>query len=140
MNDKFDLAFSDLGLSPSGGEGDFYSFVLQREDRSEIIVSLFKDTEQLALRMSVHTSNKIPHTISREFFECFAQAALEPLRGGMGVGMSPGCEHLCVYHILPLAGYGQGHSLMVLENLVEHAENWDERLGSGLHAAMRYTA
>ena len=125
MHNEFDLAIADLDVTPTFNENNFAKFALQREDNSEIIFTLFKDVEQYALRMTAHTSNTIPPLISTDFFSRFAEAALEPLRGGIGVGKNQGDEYMCVYYTLSLKNYIQGQSLIALKSLVEQVDEWD---------------
>jgi hypothetical protein len=128
MNETFDLAIADLNIAVNFNDNNFARFVLQREDHSEIFISLFKDVEQSILRMTAYTSHIIPEHITSDFFARFAQRALEPLRGGIGIGMSQGCDKLCLYYTLSLKDYVEGQSLAALEKLVEQVEVWDETL------------
>jgi len=125
MHNEFDLAIADLDVALTFNENNFAKFVLQREDNSKIIITLFKDIEQYSLRMTAHTSNAIPSPVSPDFFARFAQAALEPLRGGIGVGMNQGDEYMCVYYTLSLKNYVRGQSRIALESLIEQVEVWD---------------
>ncbi|MCD6027674.1 MAG: hypothetical protein K0R08_2193 [Solimicrobium sp.] len=128
MKNEFDLAIDDLGVVIKFNDVNLAKFALQREDNSEILITLYRDVEHYLLRMTAHTSRTIPSEISPEFFTRFAQSALEPLRGGIGIGMSEGARNLCVYYALPLQHYVQGQSLTVLESLVEKVEEWDALL------------
>lgn len=127
MTGNFDLALKDLGFDSFDGR-NFFDFSLQREDSSTIAVSLYRDEQAGALRISAYTSNQIPASISNKFFRLFANAALEPLRGGIGVGIPEGKHHLSVFFTLPIMNYQPGDSVLVLEQLVEHVEKWDALL------------
>jgi len=127
MTDDFDRALQDLGFDSFNGK-NFFDFSLQRDDGSTIAFSLFRDEQAAALRISAYTSNTLPASITNQFFRLFASAALEPLRGGIGVGIPEGKEHLCVYFTLPVKNYQPGDSMLVLEKLIEQIEKWDELL------------
>ena len=127
MTDNFDAALKDLGFESFHGK-NFFDFALQREDHSTIGVSLFRDQAAGVLRISACTSNTLPACVSSRFFTVFANAALEPLRGGIGVGQPENNEHLCVYFCLPMGNYQSGYSVLVLEKLIEQVEIWDELL------------
>ena len=127
MNPNFDIALVDLGFS-TFGDNDFFSFALQSEDQSDIVINLFRDNEAALLRMSAYTSHIVPYSVSRRFFGEFARAALEPFRHGVGVGMTENSERLCVYFNMPVSDYIQGNSVIVLESLLQEVEKWDALL------------
>lgn len=128
ISDAFEVAINELGIAVTFNDNHFGKFVLQREDHSEIFVTLFKDLEQATLRMTAYTSGVIPEHITSDFFTRFAERALEPLRGGIGIGISQGCSNLCLYYTLALQNYVSGQSLCALEKLVEQVEEWDTLL------------
>ena len=127
MSPNFDLALTDLGFS-TFGDNDLFQFLLEREDRTSIVVSLFRDPEATLLRMAAYTSNIVPFSVTRRFFGEFARAALEPFRHGVGIGMTEDSERLCVYFNMPIANYISGNSVLVLESLLQEIEKWDELL------------
>ena len=127
MTGNFDLALKDLGFD-SFEERNFFDFSLRRDDNTTISVSLYRDEQAGALRISAYTSNQVPPSISNKFFRLFASAALEPLRGGIGIGIPEGKHHLCVFFTLPIKNYQPGDSILVLEQLIEQVEKWDQLL------------
>ncbi|MET3105919.1 hypothetical protein AAKU58_000734 [Oxalobacteraceae bacterium GrIS 1.18] len=127
MTNNFDLALADLGF-PSFGDDDFFNFSLERGDKTHISVSLHRDQESNLLRISACTSNGISHGVSQQFFEQFAQAAMEPFRDGFGVGMLENSDRLCVFYSLPIQDYVVGKSSAILEKLIEQVEKWDALL------------
>jgi len=127
MNSEFDRALQDLGFDSFNGK-NFFDFGLQRDDKSTIAVNLFRDEQAAALRISVFGSKPVPASVSNAFFRLFAAAALEPLRGGIGVGIQEGNEHLCVFFTLPVKNYQPRDSVLVLEKLIAEIEKWDELL------------
>lgn len=127
MTDNFDLALNDLGFS-TFGDKDFFHYSLQREDNSVIDVTLYRDQEEDILHMSAFTSNVVPYSISRQFFNQFAKAALEPFRNGVGVGIPEESERICVYYNLTVKDYQSGKSVLALENIIDQVEKLDEIL------------
>ena len=127
MTDNFITALNDLGFDSFNGK-HFFDFSLQRQDNTEIAVTLFRDERAGVLRISAFTTNKLPAAVSHRFFMHFAHVALEPMRGGIGVGVPENQDHLCVFFNLPIANYLPGSSVLVLEKLIEQVERWDELL------------
>lgn len=131
MNDPFDQALADLGVANTFDHNNTYQVTLRRDDDAEIEVMLFRDLEAHSLCVSAFGSQSLPQLISRELFLRFANAAAEPMRGNLGVGVLPGSERICIYQQLSMRSYRRGDSALALENVLEQVADWDAHLQAG---------
>lgn len=94
-----------------------------------LLLSLYRNYTEMSLCLSVTTRNELPENVSADFLTRLAESAIEPFRGGVGIGMLPGHGRaLSAYKCIMLAGYMVGDIQSLLADVTEMAEFWDEQL------------
>ncbi|CNL41669.1 hypothetical protein [Yersinia aleksiciae] len=94
-----------------------------------LLLSLYRNYSEMSLCLSVTTRNELPEHVLADFLTLFAESAIQPFCGGIGIGVLPGNGRaLSAYKCIMLAGYMQGDIQSVLADVVEKAEFWDEQL------------
>jgi hypothetical protein len=127
--DVFEEALAECGL-PIAFENNIFACELQREPEETVplLLSVYRDLSEVSLGISVTIRHSIPESPSPDFVSALAEQALDPLRGGVGIGIFPGTTRLALYQRIPLSGLPKGAVMKVIEQLVEAAEDWDSRL------------
>ncbi|MCL1126522.1 hypothetical protein [Shewanella surugensis] len=129
--DIFEEALSGLGVEIRFDREHLFSCELTPENEtSGLYLSAYRDIEAMSLRLSVLTRNELHDGLNAGFWAEFSQTAIGPLRGGIGVGVLEGTKNICVYQVISLAGKPQDYAMQVIEQLIESAEAWDEKLSA----------
>lgn len=112
-------------------ENDIFSCDINREQndgKEPLQLVVFRNQEEISLAISVVIGEPIPAGLSSEFITLLAEQALEPLRGGIGIGIYPGTNHLTVYKIVQLSCQPKSIVMEAIESLVNIAEKWESQL------------
>jgi hypothetical protein len=134
VKDIFEESISELGVDVVFDENGICDFILQDAEGAEILVNIYKDSAEMALRISLMTSNDVPDDMPNDLFMEFANLAIEPLRDGHGAGIYPGSKKICFYKIVSLRNSSQGQLQSVLETLLNSVEEWDKKLAALISA------
>ncbi|WP_133408094.1 hypothetical protein [Parashewanella tropica] len=130
--DIFEEAFSELGIEGiTFGDDNVLTCELSREEEGRKIVlslSAYRDHQEMSLRLSVTTNNTIPENVPEEFMLAFGERAIEPFRGGYGIGILPECKNVTVYRNIIISGKPKGFIKDSVGELIEAAEEWDLKL------------
>ena len=130
--DIFEEAFSELGIEGiTFGDDNVLTCELSRqEDGRDIVLSLsaYRDHQEMSLRLSVTTQNTIPDNVPGDFVVEFGERAIEPFRGGFGIGILPECRNVTVYRNIVISGKPKGFIKEAVGELIEAAEEWDLKL------------
>ena len=130
--DIFEEAFSELGIEGiTFGEDNVLTCELSRqEDGRDIVLSLsaYRDHQEMSLRLSVTTQNTIPDTVPGDFVVELGERAIEPFRGGFGIGVLPECRNVTIYRNIIISGKPKGFIKEAVGELIEAAEEWDLKL------------
>ncbi|RLV60459.1 hypothetical protein D5018_06605 [Parashewanella curva] len=130
--DIFEEAFSELGIEGiTFGDDNVLTCELSREEEGRKIVlslSAYRDHQEMSLRLSVTTNNTIPDNVPEDFMLAFGERAIEPFRGGYGIGILPECKNVTVYRNIIISGKPKGFIKDSVGELIEAAEEWDLKL------------
>ncbi|RYV03312.1 hypothetical protein SOPP22_04890 [Shewanella sp. OPT22] len=130
--DIFEEAFSELGIEGiTFGDDNVLTCELSRqEDGRDIVLSLsaYRDHQEMSLRLSVTTQNTLPDNVPGDWVVEFGERAIEPFRGGFGIGVLPECRNVTVYRNIIISGKPKGFIKEAVGELIEAAEEWDLKL------------
>ena len=126
-----------FGVKVTFDENNMFSCELKKDDdKGALLLCVHRDLEEMSLRVSVATRNLMPESPSSEFLTEFGEKALEPLRGGIGIGVCPGSNNMMLYKVLLLGGQHKGFIMDTIESLIKAAEEWDIKLVDSTQGAL----
>ncbi|WP_186370114.1 hypothetical protein [Yersinia bercovieri] len=91
-------------------------------------LSIYRNEAEQKLCFALTGQNELPAVIAGDFLTSLCEQALQPLNGGLGIGMFPGSRFLTVFKTVALADYYQGSLSTLLSELIVLIEEWDNRL------------
>lgn len=112
--------FNDEGLFqcellPDGGDHE-----------QALFLTVFKNEDTLSLHMSITSPVELPTPMPDALAIAIGEHALEPFRGGFGVGLMPNSRRLSVYKVVSLAGKPEGYVQNVFQQLGDKIEDWHQ--------------
>lgn len=128
--DIYESIFEGLGIDVRFDSNNLFSCEIkntQNKSTTPYLLTAFRDTENLSVRLSLLIRETIPSMASVDFFNAFAEKALEPMRGGIGIGICPGTQFLVCYKIISLVGKHQHHGTEAINSLIEQAKQWQDK-------------
>ncbi|MBS3050484.1 hypothetical protein [Enterobacter mori] len=132
--DIFEQICAELGIEGVRFNHDniAYCELMCNEEKLPLRCLLYRNYEEMSINVAVRTRNALPENITPDFLTLLAENAIEPFRGGYGVGLLPGSEsrELVVYKCIMLSGYQSGEIKTHFAGLINIAEQWDEKLVS----------
>ena len=127
--DIFSDALTGLGIDVQFDHDNLFSCSLAKDnDDAGLLLSAYRDTESMSLRLSIMTRNGITDRLDTTFWTEFAQMAMGPFRDEVGIGILDRTNKIAIYYSFQLSGQPQGHAMKIIEQLTETAEYWDEKL------------
>ncbi|WP_299495052.1 CesT family type III secretion system chaperone [uncultured Shewanella sp.] len=94
----------------------------------ELMLTLNVEEQSHTVFLSVTTSASMKHECDKAFFMAFSRQAMEPFRGGVGVGVFPESEEISVYNAFSYIENDSDEILALISNVVEKAYEWQMRL------------
>ncbi|MDW2083654.1 Ati1 family type III secretion system chaperone, partial [Vibrio sp. 1640] len=76
------------------------------------------------LHMSLTSPVELPTPLPEAIAIAIGEHALEPFRGGFGVGLMPDSRRLTVYKVISLANKPQSYVQNTFQQLLEKIEQW----------------
>lgn len=129
--DIFEEALFSLGVEVHFNHDNCFSCQLIEENQDKgFYLTAYRDFQEMSLRIAVIGVNDIQDQINHVFWSELAQAALAPLRGGVGVGIFENTNKISVYQVIKLAGQPKDYVMQVIEKLVSTAQEWDNKITS----------
>ncbi len=131
--DIFEETLSPLGVTVTFDENNLFSCEINQtsaEERAPWQLAVYRNQDDISLAISIVLGTPIPETPSPEFITSLGEQAIDPLRGGVGIGIYPGTAQLAVYQRVPLSGKPTSIVMEAIENLFGIAEEWESRLSA----------
>ncbi|MHA0902063.1 hypothetical protein [Enterobacter ludwigii] len=130
--DIFEQICAELGIEGVKFNHDniAYCELMSNEEKLPLRCFLYRNYEEMSINIAVSTRNALPDNITPDFLTFLAENAIEPFRGGYGVGLLPDSEsrELVVYKCIMLSGYQCGAIKTHFAELIDIAEQWDDKL------------
>ncbi|MCL9781846.1 type III secretion system chaperone [Vibrio sp. S4M6] len=122
----YEELLSGLGKDISFNEEGIFSRELKKEgaENLPLLLTIYNDMQDMSFRISVMSLRALSNNLSPQLMQAFIEKSLEPLRGGIGIGVYPDTRYLTVYQTLPLAGSNKDVVMEVITSLVDEAESW----------------
>lgn len=126
MSTDIDQQFANMGIQTRFQQSGVETLTLARDDGTSYLVTVLRDPDGMRLHLTVRCSQPLPDVLTRPLFAHLAHQALEPMRGGDGIGIYPDSDRLILYRTREL----RTAILLADEiaSMLELAELWDSRL------------
>lgn len=99
--------------------------VIEYNDHDEaLFLTIFKNETTINLHMSLTSPVELPTPLPEAIAIAIGEHALEPFRGGFGVGLMPDSRRLTVYKVISLANKPQSYVQNTFQQLLEKIEQW----------------
>ncbi|EOV6293643.1 TPA: Ati1 family type III secretion system chaperone [Vibrio parahaemolyticus] len=89
-----------------------------------LFLTIFKNETTINLHMSLTSPVELPTPLPESIAIAIGEHALEPFRGGFGVGLMPDSRRLTVYKVISLANKPQSYVQNTFQQLLEKIEQW----------------
>ncbi|OUJ26445.1 ati2 chaperone [Vibrio parahaemolyticus] len=89
-----------------------------------LFLTIFKNETTINLHMSLTSPVELPTPLPEAIAIAIGEHALEPFRGGFGVGLMPDSRRLTVYKVISLANKPQSYVQNTFQQLLEKIEQW----------------
>ncbi|HHG3229109.1 TPA: Ati1 family type III secretion system chaperone [Vibrio parahaemolyticus] len=89
-----------------------------------LFLTIFKNETTINLHMSLTSPVELPTPLPEVIAIAIGEHALEPFRGGFGVGLMPDSRRLTVYKVISLANKPQSYVQNTFQQLLEKIEQW----------------
>lgn len=107
-------------------ENGLFQCELSSEDDQVLFFNVFKNEETIQLHLSLISPVVLPTPLPDLLAVKIAEQALEPLRGGFGIGLIPDSRRLTLYKVISLSGKPQGYVQDAFEQLLERMDQWHQ--------------
>lgn len=126
MNTDIDQQLANMGIPTRFEQSGVETLTLARDDGTTYLVTVLRDPDGMRLHLTVRCSQPLPDVLTRPLFVHLAHQALEPMRGGDGIGIYPDSDRLTLYRTRDL----RTPILLADEmaSMLDLAELWDSRL------------
>ncbi|BEH98598.1 hypothetical protein KH201010_13470 [Edwardsiella ictaluri] len=131
--DIFEESLSPLGVSVAFDENNLFSCEINQEStegrgRAPWQLTVYRDQDDISLAISIVLGTPLPDNPTPDFITSLGEQAIEPLRGGVGIGIYPGTSQLAVYQRVQLSGKPTGIVIEAIKSLFAIAEEWESLL------------
>ncbi|AVZ81044.1 ati2 chaperone [Edwardsiella ictaluri] len=131
--DIFEESLSPLGVSVVFDENNLFSCEINQEStegrgRAPWQLTVYRDQDDISLAISIVLGTPLPDNPTPDFITLLGEQAIEPLRGGVGIGIYPGTSQLAVYQRVQLSGKPTGIVMEAIKSLFAIAEEWESLL------------
>lgn len=130
--DIFQQACAELGLGEMSFDEDnnFFCELESLDDQQSpgLVITINKNVDEISLMLVVTVQRELPEQLSADFLVEFGERAIEPSRGGYGIGIFPNSKLLSLYQKVLLSDSVDGHLKNKFSDLVDAAEIWDKKL------------
>ncbi|WP_155961412.1 type III secretion system chaperone [Edwardsiella ictaluri] len=131
--DIFEESLSPLGVSVVFDENNLFSCEINQEStegrgRAPWQLTVYRDQDDISLAISIVLGTPLPDNPTPDFITLLGEQAIEPLRGGVGIGIYPGTSQLAVYQRVQLSGKPTGIVIEAIKSLFAIAEEWESLL------------
>ncbi|MCG9575775.1 ati2 chaperone [Vibrio tubiashii] len=114
------VEFDDNGLfqcelSPESGIHD-----------EALFLTIFKNEATINLHVSITSPIELPIPMPDQLAVALGEQALEPFRGGFGIGLISDSRRLSIYKIIALSNKPQGYVQNTLQQLLDKVEQWHQ--------------
>ncbi len=126
----FEDYFSDQGIEAKFDTRGIFTCILEPEAEKDVSLSMtaYSDIQARMLRIAITANNEIPNNTPISFYREIAEKAIQPLRGGVGVGIFESENRVTVYQSLKISTLTKELIEETINLLVEHIEEWDKKL------------
>ena len=97
MNTDIDQQLANMGIHTRFEHSGVETLTLERDDGTTYLVTVLRDPDGMRLHLTVRCSQPRPDVLTRPLFVHLAHQALEPMRGGDGIGIYPDSDRLTLY-------------------------------------------
>lgn len=92
--DIFEESLSPLGVSVAFDENNLFSCEINQEStegrgRAPWQLTVYRDQDDISLAISIVLGTPLPDNPTPDFITSLGEQAIEPLRGGVGIGIYP---------------------------------------------------
>ncbi|AQS39377.1 hypothetical protein Sps_04274 [Shewanella psychrophila] len=125
--DIYQESISFLGDSVDFDENDLFQCELVSETNEHddaLFLTIFKNETTINLHISVTSPVELPTPLPDALAVAIGEHALEPFRGGFGVGLMPDSRRLSIYKVISLSNKPQGYVQNTFQQLLEKVEQW----------------
>jgi hypothetical protein len=127
--DIFEEAVSILGMDVQFDKNNSFICSLNQEgEETSLILSIFRDFNNMSLILSVMTKNVLDGTQTENFWNYLNSYPTKPLIDEIGVGMIEGAENIKIYKTITLGGNPPSYIVESVNELIEIANIFDEKL------------
>ncbi|OCA55758.1 Ati1 family type III secretion system chaperone [Photorhabdus namnaonensis] len=125
--DIYQESISFLGNGADFDENGLFQCELSFDtnDHGEaLFLTIFKNETTINLHISLTSPVELPTPLPEAIAVTIGEHALEPFRGGFGIGLMPDSRRLTIYKIISLSNKPQNYVQNVFQQLLEKMEQW----------------
>jgi|GEM_PF-2518040 len=89
-----------------------------------LFLTIFKNEATINLHISITSPIELPVPMPDQLAVAIGEQALEPFRGGFGVGLMSDSRRLSIYKVIALSNKPQGYVQSTLQQLLDKVEQW----------------
>ena len=130
--DIYKKILAELGIEQLDfDENNICTFEIEQSTKSEgrsFVVNIISNPSIMEIAISVTATTEIPEHTSKSLFTLLGEHALGPLRNDYGVGIFPDTNFVSTFITIKLSDYCSGQIKMALSELIEKAQQWDDKV------------
>ncbi|MEZ8107074.1 ati2 chaperone [Vibrio genomosp. F6] len=127
--DIYQDSISFLGEGANFDENGLFQCELSPDTNNHddaLFLTVFKNETTINLHISITSPVELPTPIPETIAIALGEHALEPFRGGFGIGIMPDSRRLTVYKVIPLSSKPQDYVETTFQQLLERMEQWHQ--------------
>ncbi|MFV8449615.1 Ati1 family type III secretion system chaperone [Vibrio campbellii] len=125
--DIYQESISFLGNSADFDENGLFQCELSSDANNHddaLFLTVFKNEATINLHMSLTSPVELPTPLPEKIAIAIGEHALEPFRGGFGIGLMPDSRRLTIYKVISLSNKPQDYVQNTFQQLLERMEQW----------------
>ncbi|UZE61461.1 Ati1 family type III secretion system chaperone [Aeromonas veronii] len=125
--DLYQESISFLGNGADFDENGLFQCELSPDKNNHddaLFLIIFKNETTINLHMSLTSPVELPTPLPETIAIAIGEHALEPFRGGFGIGLMPDSRRLTIYKVISLSNKPRDYVQNTFQQLLERMEQW----------------